>query len=271
VDADQSGGNITIGNVILTASVAKDKTGALASLDVTTDEGSVTVGNITVIGESFRGKDDTAMLYEIKVSIDAELDITVGNITVQGGDGVADNLTTLKTWLDLDSSSGKITVGNIDYSDWAVDRFVTTNKTGATIDVSTWRGAESIVGSQWNDTIYDNRDTNTLTGGDGADLFIFSTQNTGKTLATMDKILDFNAGDGDTIDVNTTDLLVGGNYLTFAAFVAAADGADKGIFAGTITGQSGVFLAIDHNTSGVDYMIQLVGVDLTDISSSIFV
>jgi hypothetical protein len=275
-DADRSGGsNITVGNVSLSAGNGAELTDAYAELFLYSDYGSISVGNINATGKTFRTADDSTMDYNFYVSIDSDKNITVGNISVSGGDGLADNLGNLTSWLDLYSDNGTITVGNIDYSGWAVDRVDSTYKVGANIDVSDWLGAASITGSMWDDTIYDNKGTNVLRGGAGADTFVFTTENTGKTLATMDKILDFNATQGDLIDigilVDVPEFTVQSNLSNFSAFVSAADSAKKDVFAGTIVGQSGVFLAIDHNGNDVvDYMIHLVGVSLSDVNIGIF-
>ena len=267
-------GNMTVGNIDITASNAAKKAGADAVVYISKDGdsdygGNLTIGNITVNAASVRGAGDGTMEYDINVTANNyDGNLTVGNITVKGGDGKADNLAVLTDWLDL-YAFGRITVGNVDYSGYG----------GATttIDVSGFRGAPTITGSAKVDTIYDNQDTNVMTGGSGADIFVLSTSNANKTLASMDKIADFSLASGDRIDlpfvvdpnVNYTEQ---GGFADFAAFWAAVNAADKQVFVGQITGQNGVVIAIDFNNDNTpDTLLQLVGVGLNGIDHTGFI
>src|SRR3546814_8543883 len=76
-------------------------------------------------------------------------------------------------------------------SDWSSEVCSSDLGAAATIDVSAYEGAATIIGSAYGDTITDNAGTNAITGGTGADTFNFLDTNTGKTEATADKITDF--------------------------------------------------------------------------------
>ena len=199
------------------------------------------------------------------VTGDANGDLTVGDVTVSGGDGAVDNFATLTGWLSL-TAGGDITIGNVDYSGYGAE---------ATIDVSGYRGAAEIAGSAYDDVITDNSGTNAVTGNDGADRFVFVDSNTGQTETTLDQIMDFNNAGGDKIDL-TPVVNVGnyseGTYADFAAYTTAAAAADKVVFAGEVGGVDGVILAVDfNNDTNVDFMIQLVGVDLGGVDVNSFV
>jgi len=63
-----------------------------------------------------------------------------------------------------------------------------------------------------------------------------------------------------------------GAYADFAAFKSAAGAADKAVFVGDFASSGGVVAAVDYDTDGaVDYMIQLVGVDLAGVDVASFV
>jgi hypothetical protein len=263
-------GTMTFGDFDLSITSGAKKTGAELYVDISNSVSDVVIGDISLAGGA-RAVGDNTLTYFASFSVDAGGDITVGDITVSGGDGLSDNFALLDFglgWLDL-GAGGKVTVGNIDYSGYGA---------AATIDVSGVNGAASIIGTAKGDTIYDNKGNNALTGGAGADLFGFTNDNTGKTLATLDKILDFSNSGGDKIDL----ALSGGpldvnryaesSFASFDAFVAGANTGDRAVYVGSITGVDGVVAAIDYNEdSTVDFMIQLVGVGLDGVDVASFV
>jgi hypothetical protein len=122
-----------------------------------------------------------------------------------------------------------------------------------------------------------------MTGGDGADLFVFDAANTGKTLATMDQVLDFTINTttptlGDQLNVGVTpgiSTYAESTDADFSAFNTAANAADKQVFVGLVGGDGGnnLIVAVDSNTdNNVDFMIQLVGVhNLDQINLASFV
>ena len=95
-------------------------------------------------------------------------------------------------------------------------------------------GFENLTGSDFNDTLTGNAGANVLnggagddrltgsggadgqTGGGGADTFVLKALSD-STNAARDSILDFNAGEGDRIDLSAIDAIVGGknNAFTF--------------------------------------------------------
>ena len=145
-----------------------------------------------------------------------------------------------------------VSLGGVDYSGYGA---------AATLDVSGYAGNTTIVGSAFGDLITDNAGANAITGGAGADTFTFLDANTGKTIGTMDQLLDFSNAGGDKIDLSVA-VNVGNygeaTYADFASFAAGANAADKAVWVGLV-GSTG-YAAVDYNTDGtVDYMIELVG------------
>jgi len=258
-------GTVTVGDLDLSIGTVAKKT-AWLGVDIGNDEGHVVVGDINLTGTSVRGTLDATMTYSADISIWAAGNATIGNITVSGGDGDADNFDNFG-FLNTTSVSGNVTIGNVDYSGYGA---------AATIDVSGYKGAGAVIGTAFGDTITDNAGKNVLTGGAGADTFEFVNANTGKTLATMDVIMDFSNAAGDKIDLTLT----GGGldvtryseatYADFTAFVAGADAGNKAVFVGQIGSDS--IVAVDHNEDGtVDFMIMLMGVSTANIDVASFI
>ncbi len=278
--ATDSAGDTTLGNFDLSVDVAAKKTGALVEAYLNIDEGDVTIGDITLGSTSVRGLTDVTMAYDGWFTAYADNGaLTVGDITVTGGDGKADNFAFLfdsdingsamieadeEGWLTLDGNDG-VTIGDVDYSGYGA---------AATIDVSGVKGAAAITGTAKGDSIIDNAGANALTGGDGADTFVFVDTNTGKTPTTVDQILDFDNAAGDKIDISATIDEFNyseGTHADFSTFLAAANGADKAAYSGLVAGD--VWVAVDNAGDGtVDFVIQLVGVNsLGDIDIASFV
>lgn len=261
--ADVSVGKLTVGDFDVSIDPGAKKAGNSVEVDIYS-YGDIELGDITV-NAATPGATDNAMTYTVDFDISSTAgDVTIGNITVIGGgyqeqskaSGLADNLDTLTSWLDL-SAGGDITIGNVDYSAYQAE---------ATIDVSGFKGAAEIKGGVKADTITDNSGTNSIWGGAGADEFNFVTTNTGKTLETMDKIMDFSNSQGDKLFFGAL-TVDASNYTeatatSFADFVTGSNAADKAVYVGLITGVNGLVVAVDHNTDGtVDFMVQLVGVN----------
>lgn len=259
-----SAGTVTVGDLDLSIGTDAKKTGSM-DVSIGNDLGDVVIGDINLTGTSVRGTTDATMAYSLDLSVWADDDITIGNITVSGGDGVADNFNNLG-FLST-SAGGDVTIGNVDYSGYGA---------AATIDVAGYKGAGAVIGTAFGDTITDNAGKNTLTGGAGADTFVLLNANTGKTLATMDVIADFNNAAGDKIDLSLSGgvLTVGrygeASYADFDAFVAGADAGNKAVFVGQIGSDS--IVAVDHNEDGtVDFMVMLTGVSTANIDVASFV
>ena len=272
-------GDITVGNISVTLS----QSGALASVYLSNfasaaidnaKVGDIKVGNITVSANNTAG--NVSFFFTANIASAGILgtpsigNITVGNITVSGVAESSNNLATLTNWfkplINNSLTSGKITVGNVDYSG-----YITNGATGATINLSGFKGAPVVKGTIKGDTITDTTDTNAiylgLVGagpGDGeADTVTFIKGNSGKTLTTCDKVYNFESRlDVLQIQTDADNVDGGGSYSNFAAFFLAANNSILGgsdIFYGYVGSDS--FIAVDYNNDKVlDYVIQVVGV-----------
>jgi Ca2+-binding RTX toxin-like protein len=117
-------------------------------------------------------------------------------------------------------------------------------------------GADTLLGGDGNDWLEGMGGTDTMRGGIGGDRFVWaSTGDTGVTAATADLIADFNAGEGDRIDVSTVD----------ANIYAAGNQAFTFIGAAAFSGMPG---EINYVYSGGDTLIQMqtgTGVDVEGV------
>jgi hypothetical protein len=273
-----STGTITIGDLDLAVGNTDLKTDSEVWFIAENEENSVIVGDISLTGLTVQNAafDSYNALIEI-IANGVGSDVTIGNITVTGGDTIADNFdvldfTSTTGWLDV-TATDKITVGNIDYSGYA------TSVSGNTviIDLEGTQGASSIIGSNQLDTITDNKSTNTITGGSGNDTYQFVNTNTGLTLATADKIIGWNAGSEDiNIQYTGVGILSYGENIgatettSFSDFLTNADDSNTSVYVGQVT--EGLIAAFDYNDDGgVDSLVLLQGVTgYANISSSDF-
>jgi hypothetical protein len=261
-------GVMTFGDFDLSVTSGPKKLGANVIVSIENTLSDVVMGDINLSG-GVRGATDVTMTYTADVNAYAAGNLTVGNITVSGGDGLSDNFESLDfavpTWLDV-SAGGNVVVGAIDYSGYGA---------AVAIDVSTVGGAPSIAGGAKADTITDNKGANAITGNGGADIFKFIDANTGKTVATFDQILDFTNSAGDKIDITPVVNVANyseGVYADFATYAAAANAGNKAVFVGEVGGVDGVIAAVDYDVNGsVDFMINLVGVGLDGVDVASFV
>jgi Ca2+-binding RTX toxin-like protein len=259
---------MTFGDFDLSVTSGPKKLGANVIVSIENTLSDVVMGDINLSG-GVRGATDVTMTYTADVNAYAAGNLTVGNITVSGGDGLSDNFESLDfavpTWLDV-SAGGNVVVGAIDYSGYGA---------AVAIDVSTVGGAPSIAGGAKADTITDNKGANAITGNGGADIFKFIDANTGKTVATFDQILDFTNSAGDKIDITPVVNVANyseGVYADFATYAAAANAGNKAVFVGEVGGVDGVIAAVDYDVNGsVDFMINLVGVGLDGVDVASFV
>lgn len=262
-----TGGTLTTGNIAITVGESAKTAGGWAGIDLTNDLGAVKVGNITLTASGARTTADTTMAYDADITITAATSITVGNIAVVGSSGAgANNFATFTNILTLNAGTTK-TIGTVDYSAF-------TSK--ATIDVSGFKGAGTVIGGTKADVITDNSGVNTLTGGAGGDTFTLVSTNKGLTAATVDTISDFSLSGGDKIDVALNSALdpnvnYGENtYADFAAFVTGANAANKEVFVGQVGSDSYVAFDIDEDGT-VDFMAKLTGVTLATIDVTAFI
>jgi hypothetical protein len=261
-----AGGTLTVGNVAINIGNATKATGAVATFSVDNALGAVKIGNLALTASGVRSSTDTTIAYDATINITASTTVTMGNISVSGGDGKAENFGNFAANVMGGVSGTSITIGNVNYSGYGA---------AATIDVQGFKGAAAITGTAKGDTITDNKGTNALTGGTGADTFTFIHANTGVTLATMDSITDFGNATGDkmaltllnALDPNTN---YGENtFADFATFVTGANAANKEVFVGQIGADS--IVAVDYDADGtVDFMVKLVGVGLAGVDVASF-
>jgi hypothetical protein len=235
-------------------------------------DSEITVGdiNLTAVNDSTVdvqagvGVGDGLFDATIRLSADAGVDdITVGDITVSGGDvdtsgNILDNLATLTSWLTTNGDT--VTVGDIDYSGYEAE---------ASIDVSGFAGAANISAASDDTTITVNDTQNTVTLGDGDDTVVYiAEEDSGATYADIDKISGFSSGD-DTIDLSAFGLggtaAIGGTVLDYDTFLTTAQSAmtfdDYDVF--TMTDGVNTYVAINSDDDAseiIDFVIELTGV-----------
>ena len=125
-------------------------------------------------------------------------------------------------------------------------------------------GNDTLLGGDGDDVLLGGWGRDFLTGGLGADTFTFDTGHTSRWAATADRILDFNAAEGDMIDLSGIDAIKGGEddaftFIGRSAFTGTAG--ELALF--NYLGNS--YLAGDVDGDGVaDFLIRFDGkVDLT--------
>ncbi len=132
---------------------------------------------------------------------------------------------------------------------------------GADVDqVLGGAGNDTLYGEAGNDIIRGGDGVDQLFGGSGSDRFFFTAGETGTTLATADRVRDFNQGQGDQIDLQGFDAITGGtddafSFIGSGAFTNVA-GQLRAVVSGGQTLVSG-----DINGDGVaDFLIRVDGV-----------
>ncbi|WP_371229626.1 beta strand repeat-containing protein [Pseudomonas sp. QE6] len=136
-------------------------------------------------------------------------------------------------------------------------------------------GNDTVFGQDGNDEIHGDSGIDLLYGGKDNDTFVFSSGDTGITLATADTIGDFNSAD-DTIATSlaagNVTIANGSALADFNAFVSAANtalanvaGNHDSYMAWNAAGSGNGWLVVDENNSGAvdtgDSLIVLVGVN----------
>ena len=273
VSASGDAGVLNVGNI--SVDTTKD-----AFISMSLSSTATLAGDINIAGLSINGTDTVGGggYNGLFLSINTTGDVTLGDLNF---DLTINNITGANTLpgLNLTNFIGGLVdsiTGTVDYSGLVLNwtAAATDAGNGIVADLSGYTGNANVIGSAYNDEIDDNIGTNHLTGGDGADLFVFDTAQTNKTLATMDQVLDFTNTDGDLLDVGVTPnagTYAEGSFADFAAFNAAANAANKEVFVGAVTGND-LVVAVDWNTDGnVDYMVQLVGINLNQVDLASFV
>ena len=120
-------------------------------------------------------------------------------------------------------------------------------------------GIDTLYGQDGDDVLSGGADFDTLVGGLGADRFAFASGDSGNSLATADRIVDFNTAQGDRIDLGAIDAVTGGGDNGFSFIGSAAFSNIAGqLRAETIFGNT--YVMGDTNGDGVaDFVIKLDG------------
>jgi hypothetical protein len=211
---------------------------------------------------------DIKLDIEFNVTVAATDTYTIGDVTQnfddQGGEGIA---------------AGDIELGTVDYSGYVLTGSQTDTQY---IDVSSYAGNITIIGSGRDDVITSNGNATTYTGGAGDDTFNIDDLNLGLTADyTADEVAyhtvtDFAAGpdNGDVLGIGFS--LDANDYAeetasSFDQFIAVALEAmsDPDENAQVVSVQVGddVWVAIDDDDDDeIDTIIKLVGVDLDDLN-----
>jgi hypothetical protein len=304
VEVDSTGGDIgsvTVGDIEL---VASGTAAASFSLDVNATAGaldSLSIGNVDLSSTVSSTVNvnilaTAALLTDADITIDAFTlhgsgayafhvghatytgDITLNNLVVDvvattlmaGSYDISDLLVGVLT-------TGDLTLGTVDYSGYSV----TDGATGADINVSTYLGDIVVIGSDLDDTITDNTETNVLTGNGGADTFSFvyvNADGVGLSLAAADVITDFEHGvdviELDTTSASTADQYYEGVAATFAAFKTLAEtqmtsSPEDNVVAVQVG--SDVYVAVDMDDNDeIDTVIVLTGASTTTLNFADF-
>ncbi|QWD61816.1 Ig-like domain-containing protein, partial [Polynucleobacter sp. MWH-UH25E] len=184
--------------------------------------------------------------------------VTSGNTvtaTISAGGFIADSLTinnggtvTLNTsgnTIDLSASS----TGTSGYT--LVNAGTGTSLIGSgTADIITGgSGVDTIAGGAGADTITGGGGADTLTGGAGADTFKYAAiTDLTTTPATIEKITDFNSGDGDKVDFGT--LLSTATSLTNTMKIDATDGSSTHDLVSITIGSSTYLVDVNNANTG---------------------
>lgn len=272
VTASGDAGTIEIGNIDITVTDS-------ASVSISIDSNvAATDANVHIAGFALNGTELTAANFVLNIGETFTGDVTIDNITVAVSATVA-GLFDLSDILTDVSTTGAVTLGTVDYSDYALTG---TSSTGAVIDVSGYAGDIVVIGSALDDIITDNDETNTLTGGDGADTFSFvnmDANGSGLTLAAADVITDFeHAVDIIELDIDagtfSADTYFEGSAASFSAFLTLAEtqmtsSPEDNLVAVQVG--SDVYVAVDMDGGDeVDTVIVLTGVTTSSLNFADF-
>lgn len=287
------GGTVTTDLTVISVTVDVDASGALGSLNLGDIDVSITEFasvDLNIMTTAALGTDaditiDTFALHATGGAFQFDVgfatytgDVTLNNVVVDVS-ATTSGLYDLTGLLAGVLTSGDVTLGTVDYSDYALTADSTATVDGATIDVSGYMGDIVVIGSAGDDTITDNDESNTLTGGDGADTFSFVAMNangSGLTLAGADVITDFEQGvDIIELDVSNTasfsaDTYYEGTAASFAAFLTLAETqltSDPEDNLVAVQVGSDVYVAVDmDNGDEIDTVIVLTGVSTADLN-----
>lgn len=129
-------------------------------------------------------------------------------------------------------------------------------------------GGDYLLGGDGDDTIVGGAGRDGMTGGAGADTFVFLAFSD-STKAARDFITDFNAADGDTIDLSAIDAISGGANDAFTAVAAFSNTAGELVISYNAKVNSTVISADVDGDGVADFQLALQNVQLTDASAII--
>ncbi len=120
-------------------------------------------------------------------------------------------------------------------------------------------GDDVVYGEDGDDDLAGGTGIDLLGGGIGADDFIFASGDSGNTLGTADRIIDFSSAQGDRIDLSAIDAVTGGSDDAFTFIGDSAFGNVAGqLRAETISGTTYVMGDVDGDGIA-DFVIKLDG------------
>jgi hypothetical protein len=261
-------GSLVLGDIDLSSSLSSS-----VDVNILTTAALLTDADITIDAFTLRGSG----AYQFDVGFATYTgDITINNLVVDvtatatGVYDISDLLVGVLT-------TGDLTLGTVDYSGYSY----TGGSTGVDIDVSGYLGDIVVIGSDQDDTITDNTETNTLTGNDGADVFSFvyvDADGVGLSLAAADVITDFVHGEDvielDTTAASTADAYYEGTATTFAEFKTLAEtqmtsSPEDNVVAVQVG--SDVYVAVDMDDNDeIDTVIVLTGVSTSSLNFADF-
>lgn len=274
-------GDITIGNVLLSYTTASTGGVTFTMNQAAATDGDVSIGGLaldfTAIGTTLTAATDYYTFNVNAGSGDVHIGLVDVNVTLSSSNTA--NAATEANLLDLTNilsgvvTVGDISLGTVDYGDYVYAGTLGPGSNTLTIDVSSYLGDITIIGSDGVDNIIGNTGINTMTGNGGADIFNVGNGQGALTAADADKIVDFVHNEDilvlDVTAAATVNEYSEGTYASFAAFLtdatARANDADPDYL---IAGQVGtsVFIASDANQDGtIDFVVELQNASISTL------
>jgi len=274
-------GDVNVGVVSFEGNASyTDTNEEVLAVDLGTIDADVVVAGITIKG------DGTAVMGDNYIfALDGSGDVTINNISVDISASTS-GLYSLTDILTDVSNTGTITLGTVDYSGYDLTENAT-NTGGETINVSGYLGEIAVIGTTRDDTITDNDEANSLTGGGGDDEFIFVTvdqdidSTTAAASAVIDVVTDFAAGalnyDILTINADTTGIstYIESSADSFDGFIteALAKMTDSDYDYNVVAVQVGndTWIAVDEDGGNdIDHIIQVTNVGIATLNYADF-
>jgi Ca2+-binding RTX toxin-like protein len=271
------------------ASIATTKTLTATAAQVTGE----TIGGAGTVAVSALAADSDlsgVTATTVNVAIAASMDISsntnltsVDKFTVADGQNVTISEALLESSVLANAATGTFTIGGTSGDDTIAgdvnDTAILIINGGSGDDIITGgAAADTINGGSNDDTITGGLGADTLNGNAGGDTFVFSSGDTGVTVATADTITGFTTNE-DRIDLAITANYVeadGAGNANIAAFITDADAsltanANNVYVEFNVNSAGNAYVAIDGNNDGsfndtddADIFIILTGVNTAD-------